>query len=77
MLAGGEGAQIIYSAAAGRQSAPHAGGVSPHICCLWVMSTTTCVFSVSGVSLPLSDQGMRPIVVFGLRAGLPSLVTSR
>jgi hypothetical protein len=30
MLTGGEGAQIIYSAAIGRQSAPHAGVVSPH-----------------------------------------------
>jgi hypothetical protein len=30
MLAGRGGAQIIYSAAAGRQSAPHAGVISPH-----------------------------------------------
>ena len=30
MLAGGGGAQIIYSAAADRQSAPHAGVISPH-----------------------------------------------
>ena len=30
MLAGGGGAQIIYSAAAGHQLAPHAGGVSAH-----------------------------------------------
>ena len=30
MLAGGGAAQIIYSAAAGRQSTPYAGAVSPH-----------------------------------------------
>ena len=30
MLAGGGGAQIIYSAAADHQAAPHAGAVSPH-----------------------------------------------
>jgi len=30
MLAGRGGAQIIYSAAVGRQSAPHAGVISPH-----------------------------------------------
>src|SRR5258708_39067939 len=30
MVAGGRGAQIIYSAAVGRQSAPQAGAVSPH-----------------------------------------------
>jgi hypothetical protein len=30
MLAGGGGAQIIYSAAVGRQSAPQAVAVSPH-----------------------------------------------
>jgi hypothetical protein len=29
-LAGGGGAEIIYSAAVGRRSAPHAGAVSPH-----------------------------------------------
>jgi len=30
MLAGGGGAQIIYSAAVGHQSAPHAGALSQH-----------------------------------------------
>jgi hypothetical protein len=31
MLTGGGSAQIIYSAAAGRQSATHAGVISPHL----------------------------------------------
>jgi hypothetical protein len=47
MLAGGGGTQIIYSAAADRQSALHVGAASPHYLLPLGMSTTTCIPAVS------------------------------
>jgi len=41
------------------------------------MSSTTRVFCVSGVSLRLSDQGTRPVMLSGLPARLPGRARSR
>src|SRR5690349_9991439 len=49
ILARRGGAQIIYSEAAGRQLAPHAGVISPRFLlpCLWVVGITTYISGVS------------------------------